>query len=79
MPADNEAFSESRIQKKFLQSKPQPNPSLIRILKEKDVGLIVIISELMLSDAIGFSGERYFSSNVTPPEDFILARKLNAI
>ena len=38
------------------------------------------LTELMLSDAVGFSGsEIMFSSNVTPAEDFRLARRLNAI
>ena len=38
------------------------------------------MTELMLSDALGFSGEGImFSSNDTPPEEFAYADKLGAI
>jgi diaminopimelate decarboxylase len=76
-----EAFSWNPGFKEYFAVKATPNPSLIRILKEEGCGVdCSSYTELMLSDAIGFSGEEImFSSNVTPPEDFILARKLNAI
>lgn len=76
-----EAFSWNPGFKEYFAVKATPNPSLIRILKEEGCGVDCSSNtELMLSDAVGFSGEEImFSSNVTPPEDFVLARKLNAI
>jgi diaminopimelate decarboxylase len=51
------------------------------ILREEGCGVdCSSLTELMLSERCGFSGsEIMFSSNATPPEDFILADKLGAI
>jgi len=52
----------------------------MKILKEEGCGAdCSSYTELMLSDACGYGGnDIMFSSNVTPREDFILARQLDA-
>jgi germination protein M len=53
-----EAFSWNPGFKEYFAVKATPNPSLIRILKEEGCGVdCSSYTELMLSDAIGFSGE----------------------
>ena len=58
-----------------------PNPFLINILREYGCGTDCSSkTELMLSKAIGCKGEEImFSSNDTPPEEFVYANKLGAI
>ena len=74
------AFSWNKGFKEYFAVKATPNPYLMQILKEEGCGVdCSSLTELMLSDIVGFKGEEImFSSNVTPKEDFILARKLNA-
>ena len=61
--------------------KATPNPFLINILKEYGCGCdCSSYTELMLSEAIGVTGDGImFSSNDTPAQDFELADKLGAI
>ena len=75
------AFSWNKGFKEYFAVKATPNPYLMQILREEGCGVdCSSLTELMLSDTVGFSGkEIMFSSNVTPEADFILARKLNAI
>lgn len=75
------AFSWNKGYKEYFAVKATPNPFLMQILKEEGCGVdCSSLTELMLSDTVGFSGsEIMFSSNVTPEADFKLARKLNAI
>ena len=75
------AFSWNKGYKEYFAVKATPNPYLMQILREEGCGVdCSSLTELMLSDTVGFSGsEIMFSSNVTPEADFILARKLNAI
>jgi diaminopimelate decarboxylase len=77
------AFAWNKGFKEYFAVKATPNPYLMQILKEEGCGVdCSSLTELMLSDAVGFSGDKHeimFSSNVTPDEDFRLARKLNAI
>ena len=75
------AFSWNKGFKEYFAVKATPNPYLMQILREEGCGVdCSSLTELMLSDAVGFSGkEIMFSSNVTPEADFKLARKLNAI
>lgn len=75
------AFSWNKGYKEYFAVKATPNPFLMQILKEEGCGVdCSSLTELMLSDVVGFSGsEIMFSSNVTPEADFKLARKLNAI
>ena len=76
-----EAFAWNPGYKEYFAVKATPNPFLIQILKEYGCGCdCSSYTELMLSDAIGVSGEDImFSSNDKPKEDFILADKLGAI
>ena len=76
----HEAFSWNKGYKEFFAVKATPNPFLLKILKEEGCGTdCSSYTELLMSDACGFSGkEIMFSSNDTPAEDFALAAKLGA-
>lgn len=75
------AFAWNKGFKEYFAVKATPNPYIMQILREEGCGVdCSSLTELMLSDAVGFSGkEIMFSSNVTPEADFKLARQLNAI
>jgi diaminopimelate decarboxylase len=75
------AFAWNKGFKEYFAVKATPNPTILKILKEEGCGVdCSSLTELMIADKVGFSGnEIMFSSNVTPKEDFILARRLNAI
>lgn len=77
----NQAFSWNKGFKEYFAVKATPNPAILNILQEEGCGVdCSSLTELMLSDAVGFHGNPImFSSNVTPAEDFQLASKLNAI
>ncbi|MDQ7095109.1 diaminopimelate decarboxylase [Desulfosporosinus sp. PR] len=74
------AFAWNEGFKEYFAVKATPNPAILQILKEEAAGVdCSSLTELMLADLVGFSGQEImFASNVTPEEDFILARKLNA-
>ena len=74
------AFSWNKGYKEFFAVKATPTPRLLQILKEEGCGVdCSSLTELMLSEACGFSGtDIMFSSNDTPAEEFQLAEKLNA-
>lgn len=76
-----EAFSWNPGYKEYFAVKATPNPFLIDILKEYGCGCdCSSYTELMLSDAVGVRGEDImFSSNDTPPEEYVLADQLGAI
>ncbi len=76
----HDAFSWNKGYKEFFAVKATPNPFLLKILKEEGCGTdCSSYTELLMSDACGFSGkEIMFSSNDTPAEDFALAAKLGA-
>lgn len=76
-----EAFSWNKGYKEYFAVKATPNPTILEILKEEGCGVdCSSYTELMMSDTVGFKGDEImFTSNVTPKEDFVLARKLNAI
>ncbi|NLG25360.1 MAG: diaminopimelate decarboxylase [Clostridiales bacterium] len=65
----------------YFAVKATPNPAILTLLKQEGCGLdCSSLTELMLAQAVGATGEDImFSSNETPPEEFELARKLNAI
>jgi diaminopimelate decarboxylase len=67
--------------KEYFAVKATPNPAILKILQDEDCGVdCSSLTELMLSDRCGFRGsDIMFSSNDTPPEEFVLARKLGAI
>ncbi len=74
------AFSWNKGFREFFAVKATPNPYLMEILMEEGCGFdCSSYTELMLSDRVGAKGaDIMFSSNATPDEDFLLARKLNA-
>lgn len=76
-----EAFSWNPGFKEYFAVKATPNPFLIQILKEYGCGCdCSSMTELMLSDAVGIRGQDImFSSNATPAEEFVYARKLGAV
>lgn len=75
-----EAFAWNPGYKEYFAVKATPNPFLISILREYGCGCdCSSYTELMLSDALGITGEDImFSSNDTPAEDFAYAAKLGA-
>ena len=74
------AFAWNKGFKEYFAVKATPNPYILQILKEEGCGVdCSSLTELMLSDMVGFKkDEIMFSSNVTPEEDFKLAAKLDA-
>ena len=70
-----QAFSWNKGFKEFFAVKATPNPTILRILKEEGCGTdCSSLTELMMSDKLGFTGDEImFSSNDTPAEEFILA------
>lgn len=75
------AFSWNKGFREYFAVKATPNPYILKLLKKEGCGVdCSSITELMMSEKCGFSGEDImFSSNVTPAEDFLYAKKLNAI
>ncbi len=76
-----EAFSWNPGFREYFAVKATPNPFLINILRDYGCGTdCSSMTELMLSEAIGVTGEEImFSSNDTPAEEFAYAEKLGAI
>ena len=76
-----EAFSWNNGYREYFAVKATPNPFILDILKEYGCGTdCSSMTELMMSDACGFSGhDIMFSSNDTPPEEFAFAEKMGAI
>lgn len=76
-----EAFSWNKGFREYFAVKATPNPFLLKILQEYGCGVDCSSeTELMMSDACGFSGEEImFSSNDTPAGEFALAAKLGGI
>lgn len=74
------AFSWNKGFKEYFAVKATPNPYIINILKEEGCGVdCSSLTELMMAEAVGFSGDEImFSSNVTPAEEFVKARNLNS-
>ncbi|TCL55613.1 diaminopimelate decarboxylase [Kineothrix alysoides] len=79
--AVKEAFAWNEGFKEYFAIKATPNPSLIQILREYGCGCdCSSMTELMLSKALGITGEDImFSSNDTPAEEYEYAAKLGAI
>ncbi len=75
------AFAWNKGYKEYFAVKATPNPFILQILQEEGCGMdCSSLTELMMSKAVGISGDEImFSSNDTPAEDFRLARELNAI
>lgn len=79
--AVKEAFAWNPGFKEYFAVKATPNPCLIQILREYGCGCdCSSLTELMLSKAIGATGEDImFSSNDTPAQEYAYAAKLGAI
>ncbi|MDD4120939.1 MAG: diaminopimelate decarboxylase [Clostridia bacterium] len=75
------AFSWNKGFKEYFAVKATPNPAILKIMKKSGCGLdCSSLTELMMADKLGFSGEDImFSSNETAAEEYIYARKLGAI
>lgn len=75
-----QAFAWNKGYREYFAVKATPNPFILEILQEEGCGVdCSSLMELMMSEACGFSGsDIMFSSNVTPAEDFKLAKKLGA-
>ena len=76
----NQAFAWNKGFKEYFAVKATPNPYLLSILQEEGCGVdCSSYTELLLSEACGFSGSQImFSSNDTPVEDMKKAYDLNA-
>ena len=79
--AVKEAFSWNPGFREYFAVKATPNPYIMKIMSDYDFGFDCSSeAELVLSDAVGADGEHImFSSNDTPAEEFVLAKKLSAI
>ena len=79
--AVREAFSWNPGFREYFAVKATPNPYLMQILSEYGCGAdCSSMTELMLSAAIGLTGEKImFSSNDTPAEEYSYANELGAI
>ena len=77
----NQAFAWNEGFKEYFAVKATPNPYILQILREEGCGAdCASYTELLMSDAVGFKEhEIMFSSNATPAEDFMLARKQGVI
>ncbi len=79
--AVKEAFSWNKGFREYFAVKANPNPFIINILKEYDMGCdCSSYTELMIAKSLGFDGDHImFSSNETPAEEYIYANSMNAI
>ncbi len=77
----NAAFGWNPGFKEYFAVKANPNPTILRILREEGCGAdCSSLTELMLAKSVGFTGsEIMFSSNATPAEEFAYASRLGAI
>lgn len=75
-----EAFSWNKGFKEYFAIKATPNPFILNILRECGCGVdCSSYTELMMAEKLGFSGDEImFSSNDTPAEEFVYAKKLGA-
>lgn len=76
----NTAFSWNKGFKEFFAVKATPTPAILKILQEEGCGAdCASYVELILANKSGFdNSEIMFSSNDTPAEEFLLAKKLGA-
>lgn len=75
------AFGWNKGFKEYFAVKATPNPAILKILKAHGCGVdCSSYTELLMAEACGFSGDEImFSSNETAAQEYVLARKLNAI
>ena len=79
--AFKKAFAWNDGFKEFFAVKAAPNPYLMKILHTEGFGAdCSSLAELLMAEKTGIAGEEImFSSNDTPAEDFLLAKRLQAI
>ncbi len=67
--------------REYFAVKANPNPTILKILREEGCGVdCSSLTELILAQKCGFSGEEImFSSNDTPAEEFQMAAELGAV
>ena len=77
----NRAFSWNAGFKEYFAVKATPTPAILKLLKEEGAGVdCSSYTELLMAKALGFTGDEImFSSNETAPEEYQLARDLEAI
>lgn len=77
----NQAFAWSEGFREYFAVKATPNPYLLEIFREENVGGdCSSMAELVLSEAVGMKGEEImFTSNNTPAYEFSAAKELGAI
>ena len=77
----NKAFSWNKNFKNYFAVKATPNPNILKILQNEDMGFdCSSLTELMLMERMGISSDDImFSSNNTTSEEYKLARKLDVI
>lgn len=75
------AFAWNKGYREYFAVKATPNPAILKLLKALGCGVdCSSYTELLMSRELGFYGDDImFSSNETAPEEFVLARELNAI
>lgn len=75
-----EAFSWNKGFREYFAVKATPNPFILKILQEEGCGTdCSSLTELMMSEGLGFTGnDIMFSSNVTPAKEFKKAKELGA-
>ncbi|MCD7945737.1 MAG: diaminopimelate decarboxylase [Clostridiales bacterium] len=78
--AVNAAFAWNPGFREYFAVKATPTPRILKILHEEGCGTdCSSLTELMMSDRCGITGEEImFSSNDTPAEEFVLANRLGA-
>jgi len=76
-----EAFSWNKGFKEYFAVKATPNPYILNVLKSEGCGVdCSSLTELMMADKLNYDGsDIMFSSNDTPAEEFVYARKIDAI
>lgn len=79
--AVNAAFAWNPGFREYFAVKATPTPEILKILREEGCGVdCSSLTELLMSDRCGFSGEEImFSSNETPAKEFVQAEKQKAI
>ncbi|MGB4659638.1 MAG: diaminopimelate decarboxylase [Mobilitalea sp.] len=77
----NQAFAWNKGFREYFAIKATPNPYIINILKEEGCGVdCSSMTELMMAEALGYSGnDIMFSSNATPADEFVKAKQLDSI
>ncbi len=77
----NKAFAWNKGFKEYYAVKACPNPFIIKLLKEEGFGTdCSSLPEMLMSEQIGITGEGImFTSNNTPADEMIAAKKMGAI